>query len=83
MSRCPKCGRSATWSARWRQCSGCGYDQGALSGLKAARQPPATNVTQPTNVTRRGFGSGSGREKVHGSPAEKQRAYRVRKKEDS
>lgn len=43
--------------------------------------PPDTGVTvvkPPTNVTHRGFGSGAGRPRLHGSNATRQRAYRGR-----
>ena len=56
----------------------------ALEKLRTAKKPPA-NVTRPivtpelkanvTQLERRG-----GRAKVHGSPAERQKAYRARRK---
>ena len=50
---------------------------GVTKGIDNMPLESQTNVT--TSVTRRGFGSGSGRRKMHKNPGARQRAYRKRK----
>lgn len=72
LHRCPECGQSH--SGFTDRCGECLAN--VTTNVTPDRDAAPTSVT--TNVTGRGFGSGKGRARIHGSNAERQAAYRLR-----